>query len=539
MSKSITIRILGDASQFGKATQEVQGKLGGLTSKLGAVAGAVGGAFAVGKIVDFGQASINAAADDAKSQALLQRTLQNTIGARKADVASVENQISKWQTAVGVADDELRPAYGNLIRATHDTGEANKEMGIALDIAAAKGLDVETVTNAMSKAHMGNIGALKKLGVVTTDASGKTLTLDQVMQNANKTFGGSAKAAAETTAGKMAKLKVQFGELEEKIGGALIPVVGKLADFFLTKVLPAGQALVGWIEDHWPPVQQVITNVVGSIVAFVQEHWPQVQAVVSSVMSAVQAIISTVSSVIMGIWENFGSYVLSYIETVWDNIKVVVTAAINIVRGIIKVVTSLIHGDWSGVWDGIKGILSAAWDGIKGIVSNGIKQAGAILGAGWTAIKLVVSAAWDGLVSAITGYVELVKSIYVGIWDGLGAGLKGVVNGIISGFEWMINHIIDLMNDAINLYNDIPLAPDVDTIGHVHVPRLAKGGVVSSPTLALIGERGPEAVVPLSHFRGGGPAVNVTVQGSLISERDLIDKIAAALISRRRQGFAA
>ena len=542
MAKSVVIKILGDSSQFGKATKDVETKLGGFKSKLPGIAAAVGGAFAVDKIVDFGAASLEAAADDAKSQAVLQQTLKNTIGARKADVAAVEDQITKWMNATGVADDQLRPAYANLIRATHDTATANKDMGLALDIAAAKGIDVESVTKAMAKAHSGNVGALGKLGIATKDASGKTLTLDQVMQNASKTFGGSAKAAAETTAGKMARLKVQMGELQEKIGSALMPVVTKLADFFINNVVPAMESVAQWVQNHWPPVQEVITRVIGTIVGFVQDNWPKVQAAIEPVMEAIKTIIHTVLGVIRGIWQNFGGYIMRYIGIVFNNIKTIIQTVIGVIRGIIQVVTSLIKGDWSGVWNGIKKILSSVWEGIKGVIHNGIEAAKTILSAGWKAVKLVVTTVWDKLVDGISGAVDKIKGFFVGIWDGLKAGLKGVANWVIGGLESMVNKVVDLINVAIGGFNSIPLVPDIPKLPHASIPRLAKGGVVTSPTLALIGEAGPEAVVPLGsrkYLNDGGPTVVIQVQGSVITERDLMQLVRNELIKLKRQGFAA
>ena len=101
-----------------------------------------------------------------------------------------------------------------------------------------------------------------------------------------------------------------------------------------------------------------------------------------------------------------------------------------------------------------------------------------------------------------------------------------------------------MVNGIIRAYNAIPIAPDIKTIQHVNLPslggtatqvasrmnlpRMAEGGIVNSPTLALIGEAGPEAVVPLDRMNtGGGVTVNVT--GGLSTSAEIGQAVVNAL----------
>src|SRR5262245_9816886 len=81
----------------------------------------------------------NAAAEDAQSQALLATAMKNATGANDAQIASMEEWISKTAAATGVADDQLRPALATLVRATGDVTKSQDAMGVALDVAAATG----------------------------------------------------------------------------------------------------------------------------------------------------------------------------------------------------------------------------------------------------------------------------------------------------------------------------------------------------------------------------------------------------------------
>jgi SLT domain-containing protein len=82
-----------------------------------------------------------------------------------------------------------------------------------------------------------------------------------------------------------------------------------------------------------------------------------------------------------------------------------------------------------------------------------------------------------------------------------------------------------------------PSVPRVNPIGGVEVA-LAKGGIVTSPTMALIGEAGPEAVIPLSRGGGFGGGITITVNnaGSVIAEADLVSSIRNALLQAQNNG---
>lgn len=215
--------------------------------------------FTLPVVAAFGYAT-KAAIDEEKEMALLANALRKNTAATDEQVASVEKWITATQNATGVADGELRPAMASLLAVTKDTTKSQELMGVALDIAAAKGKDPVIIAEALAKAYNGNIGILSRYGVATRDAEGNVMSFDQVMANATKTFGGSAAAAAETTAGKLNILKARLQDMAESVGTSLIPIVeqgaaviGGLADrfnalspgmkSFIVKGLLAGAAL--------------------------------------------------------------------------------------------------------------------------------------------------------------------------------------------------------------------------------------------------------------------------------------------------------
>ncbi len=105
------------------------------------------------------------AAEDAQQQVVLANTLKNTAGATDAVVASTEAWITKQGELLGVADSELRPALAVLAGATKDVEKSQMLAGLAMDIAAAKSVPVETAAKALAKAYAGNTTQLSRLVV--------------------------------------------------------------------------------------------------------------------------------------------------------------------------------------------------------------------------------------------------------------------------------------------------------------------------------------------------------------------------------------
>jgi hypothetical protein len=123
-------------------------------------------------------------------------------------------------------------------------------------------------------------------------------------------------------------------------------------------------------------------------------------------------------------------------------------------------------------------------------------------------------------------------------------GVNAIINGILGAFESVVNGAIMMVNGIIRAYNAIPIAPDIKTIQHVNLPslggaatqvasrmnlpRMADGGIVNSPTLALIGEAGPEAVVPLDRMQSGG-GITINVTGGLATSAEIGESVVNAL----------
>lgn len=229
------------------AEAEVQG-FGDKVGKFGKMAGAafaVAGAAALAYAGVLLKQGVESAIADEQAQAKLATTLQNVTGATDAQIAAVEKQILQTSLLTGKTDDELRPSFERLVRATKDSDTALKLQSIALDVSAGSGKSLEAVTNAMAKAQEGNTASLAKLGVGLTAAQLKTMSMDEITKQLASTFANQASIQADTFAGKMARLKVAFDEGKETIGSFVLDAITPMIDTVVNVVIPA---VAGFID---------------------------------------------------------------------------------------------------------------------------------------------------------------------------------------------------------------------------------------------------------------------------------------------------
>jgi hypothetical protein len=245
-SRTLKLSLLADVAEFSKNIKvankdtETVGDQFTAFGKKAALAFAAAGA-AIGA---YAKVAIENAAADEKAQRNLALTIENTTTATAAQIAGVEKYISTTSVAIGITDDELRPAFGRLVRSTKDVEEAQKLLNLALDVSAATGKPLEAVANALGKAYDGNLNALGRLGLGIDQSILKSKDFDLVFNTLTNTFGGFADNEAQSTEKAFARIKIASDEVQEQIGAALLPVVQELTAFILSDVVPVVQSFV-------------------------------------------------------------------------------------------------------------------------------------------------------------------------------------------------------------------------------------------------------------------------------------------------------
>jgi hypothetical protein len=179
-------------------------------------------------------------------------------------------------------------------------------------------------------------------------------------------------------------------------------------------------------------------------------------------------------------------------------------------------------------WEAVSGFVTSVWENIQNAAKNVFEW----IKKNWPLILSIITGPIGLAVYAIIKNFDKIKAAVGNVWN----WIKGVfatigeiasniikvpVNAIIGFAQNTINGFIKALNSAIDAINKIP-GVDIGKLGLLNIPKLAEGGIISSPTLALIGEgREPEAVVPLSKLdqMGGSSnsSITINVSGTIVS----------------------
>ena len=359
-SRTLKLSILGDVSYLNKSLKAGAADVDTFGDKIGKAGKMIGAAFAAAAAaaaayaIKIGIDGVKAAIEDEKAQTQLALALENATGATKGQIAETEKQILKMSLASGVADDDLRPSLARLARATGDTEEAQKLLAMAMDISAATGKPLETVSNALAKGFEGNSAALGKLGIGLSAAEIKTMTFTDVQGKLTELFGGAAAANAETYSGKIARMQVAFNEAKETIGIALLPILEKLMNFINENALPAIEAFAGAFSvTNGQGLGKIITDVVNVV-----------RDVAEPVFTAWVTVFDKLKKVIVDNKDNFQAF-FDVVKALAPILGKTIGAAVTVIGDVAEVVLAV----FAKVLGALKPLINGAIDGINAIIS--------------------------------------------------------------------------------------------------------------------------------------------------------------------------
>lgn len=256
MAKTLTVFLAADVSKLTRGLNSARGDLSGFSGTLNNLVGPalIGAAAAAGALaVKLGVDGVKAAVEDEAAMAKLAQTVENVGLAH--DTTEIENYIASLEQSLGIADDQLRPAYDRLLRSIKDTEGANKALALALDISAGSGKSLDAVVQALGRAYDGNTQGLSRLGAGIDSAILKTGDMNAITKSLSDTFAGQATTAAQTFEGQAKRLSVAGDNLKEAFGAGLLKSLGDTN--------ARTQELVNTFED-WEPVLEGIGAAVGT-----------------------------------------------------------------------------------------------------------------------------------------------------------------------------------------------------------------------------------------------------------------------------------
>jgi hypothetical protein len=223
-----------------------------------------------------------------------------------------------------------------------------------LDVSAATGKPLESVTNALGKAYDGNTAALAKLGIGYGAAELKGKDFNTVAGELTAQFSGAALTAATSYEGQINKLKVGFDEAKESLGVALLPIIQSFITFLNDTALPAVLKVVGAFTDKESGLNQGITNVADTLKNVAEPIW-----------NGLVKAFGFIKTAIAGSKDEFESFA-NVVKVVAPVLGTVLGGVITVIGKIASVVLTLI----SKVAGAIAPILNTAIDGINLVIKG-------------------------------------------------------------------------------------------------------------------------------------------------------------------------
>jgi hypothetical protein len=354
-SRTLKLSILGDVDNLNKSLKSASKDVDTFGDKMGKVGKMIGAAFVAAAAaagayaIKIGVEGVKAAIEDEKAQTQLALALENATGATQAQIKATEQSILQMSLATGVADDQLRPALGRLVRSTGDTEKAQQLLAQALDISAATGKPLETVAAALSKGFDGNTAALGKLGIGLSAAELKTMSFEQVQAKLSDLFGGAAAANADTYSGRIARMQVAFDEAKETIGFALLPILEKVINFINKNALPVINAFSDAFSLKGNGLGGYITTV-GNVI--VNTFTPIINGMVKAFGYVKEAIGDNLET-----FTTFGKLIATYVAPVIGTVLggalqiagKIAGGVIDVIAGVVKILNGLIQGAVAGI----------------------------------------------------------------------------------------------------------------------------------------------------------------------------------------------
>jgi hypothetical protein len=508
---AININILSNfnGSGFNKLEKELK-RLDTPMEKLGAVSKALAPAAMIGltALTAMGVSAIRAAEDARTADARLDQ-IAKSMGLFGSNTDQVTDRLKAFANEtmkiVAVDDEVIKSTqaklltFKNLAATADQTGGAmDRATMAALDLAAAGFGSAETNAVQLGKAlqdPIKGITALARSGVTFTEQekekiktlveSGKMLEAQEMILKSLETQVGGT---AEATANGGDKMAIAFGEMEESIGTALLPLFDKL--------VPLVTGFFDWVGQNSKVVAVLAGLMAGLAVAILAVNFALNANPIVKVITLIAALIAGVVLLIDWLVNLYGG---------WDKLF----------KDLGKWLTD-IGRFFASIWNGIAGVFKGVIDTISGL--------------------------WTAYTNRLTQGIETFSSVFSRVWNGLGNIARGALNGVIGFVEGWINRVIGGVNNLIGLINTvlsagsaIGLNVQIPNIGNVSLPRLAEGGIVMprpGGVIAQLAEAGqPEAVIPLNRLGdfGGGSTYNVTVNAGIGADGN---KIGQAIVDQ-------
>lgn len=577
LSQNVVLNFLTKFDKRGleRATKDLKGldKFIASSKFLGKAKLAAGFAAAGFALQKFAKVSIGAALAQERLDKQLRLTLQ-AIG-KEGLLPDIKTFIEDLQRTTNVTEEQLVPAFRQLVSQTGDLDSAQFLLGKALDISAGTGAELGSVLDAINKAAVGNYKSIASLGVGFTAAEAKSVGFVELMQKLDK-YAGAAEEQTNTFEGQLKSFKISAGEATETLGngfliassyivtgtdnlktfGAVLESIGGgVADVLIgfgKTVSEKGflSALNTTFEDLGKEGFKVRQKQYLAAKGYLglsqqtidalelQERFGKKKLTQDQILAKIQAGILAREKLLTK--EKTAQQALdkkkAELEAMFDLDRINLQAALSRKLSAedelrVKILQKLADGTKQAVDEAQRyaDVLKVIEDGV--ITTYEIEELAKKWGISTTEVLLYLRALFaanDELRKMLALLDELSKKKLP----------------MATGGMYEPGYFIELGNKLVGSpgYSGMSAAEITaeryreSGAARRGIPLMAEGGVVNQPTLAMIGEAGAEAVIPLDKMGGFGTTVNINVAGSVISEGELQSVIQDALYNLNRAG---
>lgn len=367
--------------------------------------------------------------------------------------------------------------------------------------------------------------------------------IQPVIDEFGKQFSEVINSNVGKTIEKVVELIAKFFELAQTLSRDLYPVIEFLVKTFFKLLGP----VLNLLAQIFIATYDMISKIIGDIADYLSGLIDVIEGVFSGDLGKVQEGLNKVTDALKdflaNVFQGIIDITIATLSALWDLVRavfqIIIDAIVN--SSIVELFTTVFQAAWDGIvaiftdlgtwfsdrWTEVTTALSnvgtwfadmfqKAWNGLTGIFAN----IGTWFGERWNDVTNALAnvATWFGTIFAsaynavvnafsniggfFSGVWATVKSIFVNagqmVGSAVGGAFRSAVNAVLGTIENVVNGFVGMINGVIGMINKIP-GVSLGSIGYVSLPRLARGGIVDSPTVAMIGEAGKEVVMPLEN----------------------------------------
>lgn len=382
--------------------------------------------------------------------------------------------------------------------------------------------------------------------VVGSFVKGWNENIQPVLEKIGHGFADTIKNHIEPALEKIGGMIGSFADFSKAINEVFGPVISFIVEKLTVVLAPA----IEYIGEVWRVLFNTISDVIGGIADIIKGIFDVLTGLLTGdgekIKEGFLSIFGGLKDIVVSVFSGIIDLVSGVLKLLWDVVVAIFKSIWDAIVAIFSGIGSWFGEKFQGAWDAIVNIFTpiGSWFGQRWAdVTSALANIGAwfmdMFQKAWTGLTNIFSKLgswfgerWNDVTSALSsvsnwfgemftnaynavkdafssigdffsGVWDTVKSIFVNagqmVGEAVGGAFKSAVNAVLDTIENVVNGFIDMINGVLDVVRNLPGLGWIGSVSTVSLPRLARGGIVDSPTIAMIGEAGKEAVVPLEN----------------------------------------